>query len=166
MTERLHFHFPLSCIGKGNGNPLQCSCLKNPKDIGSWWTAVYGVSQCRTGLERLSSSAMQQDLVDYPSRLGDPVPCLYSPTAGPLRSCASHFYCGLEPFQSSLGLSGWVKMDGDQIPVVVGGGGSRKQTPSEVVTEYQVELTVLCSIFPLAIYFAYGRMLNIVPFAV
>ena len=42
-TERLHFHFSLSCIGEGNGNPLQCSCLENPKDGGAWWAAVHGV---------------------------------------------------------------------------------------------------------------------------
>ena len=42
-TERLHFHFSLSCIGEGNGNPLQCSCLENPRDGGAWWAAVYGV---------------------------------------------------------------------------------------------------------------------------
>ena len=45
MTERLHFHFSLSCIGEGNGNPLQCSCLENPRDGGAWWAAVYGVAQ-------------------------------------------------------------------------------------------------------------------------
>ena len=43
-TERLHFHFSFSCIGEGNGNPLQCSCLENPRDGGAWWAAVYGVS--------------------------------------------------------------------------------------------------------------------------
>ena len=48
MTERLHFHFSLSCIGGGNGNPLQCSCLENPRDWGAWWTAVYGVAQSWT----------------------------------------------------------------------------------------------------------------------
>ena len=55
-TERLHFHFPLWCIGKGNGNPLQCSCLENPRDSGAWWAAVYGVAQSRTRLKQLSSS--------------------------------------------------------------------------------------------------------------
>ena len=55
-TERLHFHFSLSCIGEGNGNPLQCSCLENPRDRGAWWAAVYGVAQSRTQLKRLSSS--------------------------------------------------------------------------------------------------------------
>ena len=59
MTEWLHFHFSLSCIGEGNGNPLQCSCLENPRDKGSWWAAVYGVAQSRTRLKWLSSSSMQ-----------------------------------------------------------------------------------------------------------
>ena len=57
MTERLHFHFSLSCTGEGNGNPLQCSCLENPRDGGAWWAAVYGVAQSRTRLKRLSSSS-------------------------------------------------------------------------------------------------------------
>ena len=47
-TERLHFHFALSCIGEGNGNPLQCSCLENPRDGGAWWAAVCGVAQSWT----------------------------------------------------------------------------------------------------------------------
>ena len=56
-TERLHFHFLLSGIGEGNGNPLQCSCLENPRDGGAWWAAVYGVTHSRTRLKRLSSSS-------------------------------------------------------------------------------------------------------------
>ena len=56
-TERLHFHFSLSCAGEGNGNPLQCSCLENPRDEGAWWAAVYGVAQSHTRLKRLSSSS-------------------------------------------------------------------------------------------------------------
>ena len=56
-TERLHFHFSLSCIGEGNGNPLQCSCLENPRDGEACWAAVYGVAQSRTRLKRLSSSS-------------------------------------------------------------------------------------------------------------
>ena len=56
-TERLHFHFWLSCIGEGNGNPLQCSCLENPRDGGAWWAAVSGVAQSRTRLKWLSSSS-------------------------------------------------------------------------------------------------------------
>ena len=56
-TERLHFPFSLARIGEGNGNPLQCSCLKNPRDRGAWGAAVYGVAQSRTQLKRLSSSS-------------------------------------------------------------------------------------------------------------
>ena len=56
-TEQLHFHFSVSCIGEGNGNPLQCSCLENPRDGGTWWAAVYEVAQSRTRLKRLSSSS-------------------------------------------------------------------------------------------------------------
>ena len=56
-TERLPFHFSLSCIGEGNGNPLQCSCLENPRDGGAWWAAIYGFAQSRTPLKRLSSSS-------------------------------------------------------------------------------------------------------------
>ena len=54
MTERLHFHFSLSCIGEGNGNPLQCSCLENPRDRGASWAAVYGVAQSRWEAPRLN----------------------------------------------------------------------------------------------------------------
>ena len=51
LTERLHFHFSLSCIGEGNGNPLQCSCLENPRDGEAWWAAIYGVTQSWTRLK-------------------------------------------------------------------------------------------------------------------
>ena len=57
-TERLHFS--LSRIGEGNGNPLQCSCLENPRDGGAWWASVYGVAQSRTQLKWLSSSSSSQ----------------------------------------------------------------------------------------------------------
>ena len=56
-TERFHFHFSLSCIGEGNGDPLQCSCLENPRVGGAWWAAVYGAPQSRTRLKWLSSSS-------------------------------------------------------------------------------------------------------------
>ena len=58
-TERFHFDFSLSCIGEGNGNPLQCFCLENPRDGEAWWTAVYGVAQSRTRLKRPSSSSRE-----------------------------------------------------------------------------------------------------------
>ena len=67
MTERLHFHFSLSCLGKRNGNPLQCSCLENPRDRGAWWAAFYGVAQSWTRLKRLGGSS---------SRSGPVVHCL------------------------------------------------------------------------------------------
>ena len=58
-TEQLHFHFSLSCIGEGNGNPLQCSCLEIPRDGGAWWAAVYGVTQSRTRLKRQQQQQQQ-----------------------------------------------------------------------------------------------------------
>ena len=63
-TERLHFHFSLSCIGEGNGNPLQCSCLENPRDRGAWWAAVYGVTQIQTRLMWLSSNSSSLGWMD------------------------------------------------------------------------------------------------------
>ena len=56
-TEWFHFHFSLLCIAEGNGNPLKCSCLENPRDRGAWWAAVYGVVQSGTRLKQLSSSS-------------------------------------------------------------------------------------------------------------
>ena len=69
MTERLHFLFSLSCIGEGNGNPLQCSCLENPRDGGAWWAAIYGVAQSQIRLKRFSSSSIGL----FESRLGSAV---------------------------------------------------------------------------------------------
>ena len=60
--ERLHFHFSLSCIGEGNGNPLHCSCLENPRNGRAWWAAVYGVAQSWTRLKWLSSSVSSHRL--------------------------------------------------------------------------------------------------------
>ena len=71
-TERLHFHFPLSCIGEGNGNPLQCSCLENPMDGEAWQAAVHGVPQSQTRLKRLSSSTViydNSDLLQLPEKI-------------------------------------------------------------------------------------------------
>ena len=68
MTEQLHFHFSLSCIGEGNGNPLQRSCLENPRDGGAWWATVYGVAQSRTQLKQLSSSNSIAINVDNPQK--------------------------------------------------------------------------------------------------
>ena len=70
-TERLHFHFPLACIGEGNGNPLQCSCLENPRDGGAWWAAVYGVAQSWTWLKRLSLAVGGSLVKNPPADAGD-----------------------------------------------------------------------------------------------
>ena len=71
-TEQLHFHFSLSCIGEGNGNPLQCSCLENPRDGEAWWAAVYGVTQSQTRLKQLSrsSSAPNKEQAQWVSQQG------------------------------------------------------------------------------------------------
>ena len=67
MTEWLHFHFSLSCIGEGNGNPLQCSCLGNPRGGGAWWAAVYRVAQSRTQLKQLSSISRRGESISLPA---------------------------------------------------------------------------------------------------
>ena len=65
-TEQLHFHFSLSCIAEGNGNPLQCSCLENPSDREAWWAAVYGIAESQTRLKQLSSSSSgNKILIDW-----------------------------------------------------------------------------------------------------
>ena len=62
----------LSCIGEGNGNPLQCSCLENPRDGGAWWAAIYGVAQSRTRWKRLSSSSSRlHKAKNTPANTGD-----------------------------------------------------------------------------------------------
>ena len=85
-TEWLHFHFSLSCIGEGNGNPLQCSCLENPRDGGAWWAAICGVTQSWTRLKWLSSLAVFQ--------LENACVSHFYPTIVLLKQdvCKSHFY--------------------------------------------------------------------------
>ena len=78
-TEWLHFHFSLSCIGEGHGNPLLCSCLEDPRDSRAWWAAVYGVTQSQTRLKRLSSSRL---LITFlPTSKCLLISCLQSPPA-------------------------------------------------------------------------------------
>ena len=67
-TERLHFHFSLSCTGERNGNPLQYYCLENPRDRGAWWAAVCGVAQSWTRLKQLSSSSSSMLYAETESR--------------------------------------------------------------------------------------------------
>ena len=83
-TEWLHFHFSLSYLGEGNGNPLQCSCLENPRDGGAWWAAIYGVAQSRTRLKQLSSSSSKKAIAPHSSTLAWKIPWTEEP--GRLRS--------------------------------------------------------------------------------
>ena len=71
MTERLHFHFSLSRIGEGNGNPLQCSCLENPRDGGAWWAAVYEAAQSQTRLKQLSGSSSTNMITSKQGNIDD-----------------------------------------------------------------------------------------------
>ena len=91
-TERLHFHFSLSCIGEGNGNPLQCSCLKNPRDGGACWAAVYGVAQRRTRLSAFTFTfhfhALEKETATNSSVLAWRIPGTREP--GSLPSMGSH----------------------------------------------------------------------------
>ena len=73
-TERLHFHFSLSCTGEGNGNPLHCSCLENPRDDGAWWASVYGVAHSQRRLKQLSSSSSMCMLILQGWDLSLPLP--------------------------------------------------------------------------------------------
>ena len=78
MTERLHFHFSLSCTGEGNGKPLQCSCLENPRDGEAWWAAVYGVAQSRTRLSNFTFTfhfhALEKEMATHSSVLAWRIP--------------------------------------------------------------------------------------------
>ena len=91
-TERLHFRFSLSCIGEGNGNPLQCSCLENPRDGGAWWAAVYRVTQSRTGLSDFTFAfhchALEKEMATHSSVLAWRIPGTGEP--GGLPSMGSH----------------------------------------------------------------------------
>ena len=108
-TERLHFHFSLSCIGEGNGNPLQCSCLENPRDGGAWWAAVYGVTQSWTWLKRLSSSSrfterLQRQYKEFPSTKSSQGTTMHwivtSPQSPQVCACSLVCLCLSWPWQS------------------------------------------------------------------
>ena len=92
VTEGLHFHFSLSCTGEGNGNPLQCSCLENPRDRGAWWAAVYGVRQSRTSLSVFTFTfyflALEKEMATHSSVLAWRIPGTGDP--GGLLSMGSH----------------------------------------------------------------------------
>ena len=91
-TKRLHFHFSLSCIGEGNGNPLQCSCLETPMDGGTWWAAVHGVVKSRTWVNdftfTLHFHALEKEMATHSSVLAWRIPGTEEP--GGLPSVESH----------------------------------------------------------------------------
>ena len=91
-TERLHFHSSLSCIGEGHGNPLQCSCLENPRDGGAWWAAVHGVAKSRTRLSDFTFTfhlhALEKDMATHSSVLAWRIPGMGE--SGGLPSLGSH----------------------------------------------------------------------------
>ena len=91
MTERLHSDFSLSCIGEGNGNPLQCSCLENPRDEGAWWAAVHGVAQSQTRLSNFTFTfhfpALEKEMATHSSTLVWKIPWMEEP--GRLQSMGS-----------------------------------------------------------------------------
>ena len=78
MTERLHFHFSLSHNGEGNGNPLQCSCLENPRDGGAWRAAIYGAAQSQTRLSDFTSTfhfhALEKEMASHSNVLAWRIP--------------------------------------------------------------------------------------------
>ena len=91
-TERLHFHFSLSWIGEGNGNPLQCSCLENPREGAAWWAAVYGVAQSRTRLSNFTFifhfHVLEKEMANHSSVFAWRIPGTGEP--GGLPSMGSH----------------------------------------------------------------------------
>ena len=91
-TERLHSHFSLSCIGDGNGNPLQDSCLENPMDGGAWWATVHGVAKSRTRLSDFTSTfhshALEKEMATHSSVLAWRIPGMGEPDG--LLSMGSH----------------------------------------------------------------------------
>ena len=110
-TERLHFHFSLSCTGEGNGNLLQCSCLENPRDGGSWWAAIYGVSQSRTRLKRLSSSS--STFLPIPFNTSESqcnsIICLWKHAISFLLHCISQVSCRAGLYWGREGFISWWK---------------------------------------------------------
>ena len=82
-TEQLHFHFSLSCVGEGNGNLLQCSCLENPRDGGAWWAAIYGVAKSQTGLNDFTFTfqfhALEKEMATHSSVLAWRIPGMGEP---------------------------------------------------------------------------------------
>ena len=102
MTEQLHFHFSLSCIGKENGNPLQSSCLENPRDGRAWWADIYGVIQSRTRLKQLSSSSSSSRSIAHQAPLSMGFPSQEYWNGLPFPSPGDFSNPGTEPTSTAL----------------------------------------------------------------
>ena len=87
--ERLLFHFSLSCIGEGNGNPLQCSCLESPRDGAAWWAAVSGAAQSQTQLKRIDMHVCM-----HWRRKWQPTPVFLPGESQGQRNLVSCYLCG------------------------------------------------------------------------
>ena len=91
MTEQLHFHFSLSCIGEGNGTPLQDCCLENPEDGGAWWAAVHGVAKSRIQLSNFPFTfpfhALEKEMATHSSVLAWRIPGTGEPGGLPSWGC-------------------------------------------------------------------------------
>ena len=119
-TKRLHYHFSLSCTGEVNGNPLQCSCLENPRDGGAWWAAIYGVAQSQTRPKQPSSSSSSLKLVSGPSF--HETRCGPNDSVYPNSSSRSRETQRCPPTQSAIGTGsthlGWVQQgDPPRVPL-------------------------------------------------
>ena len=110
------FHFSLSCIEEGNGNPLQCFCLENRRDGGAWWAAVYGVAQSRTRLKRLSSRSSSSRSCYMPR----PLSYMFPWAGGQGISRAPSTHRPLRPAQGSPALSGGLKLPFHLLPGELG----------------------------------------------
>ena len=114
----LHFHFSLSCIGEGNGNPLECSCLENPRGGGTWWAAVYGVAQNWTQLKQLSSSSSHPTisssvisfswLQSFPAAGSFQMSQLFTSGGQSIGVSASTSVLAMNTQDWSLGWTGWI----------------------------------------------------------
>ena len=110
-TEWLHFHFLFSCTGEGNGNPLQCSCLENPRDGGAWWAAVSGVAQSQTWLTQLGSSSSSSSVqsLSCVQLFATPWTAACKASLSIINSCSPSQWCLLTISSSVVPFSSWLQ---------------------------------------------------------
>ena len=129
MTERLHFHLSLSCIGEGNGNPLQCSFLENPRDGGAWLGDVYGVAQSRTRLKWCSSSSSSCWDNPFMSIWVDTDIFTFSETYffPPPHQFSHHILPSSSPSSQAIGYSPWCSINSYLWPFVLSSKMNKRQ---------------------------------------